>query len=117
MGRNSRAVVLNVNTRGEAVTYAVQRQLKGGSGTQDDLATFWPQRLQRVAYDIQQNLFDLVRVMRKFRQARIVIADQFDVIRQFHRDQLHNPFGDLMDAFGHVHPWMLRPQQAVDQIS
>ena len=80
----------------------MQRNLKRGAGAQRDGAARLAQRLQRIAGDVQQHLFNLIRVVGHFRQARIVVAHQRDVIRHFQRHQLADALRDLMNALGDV---------------
>ncbi|WP_249516623.1 nitrogen regulation protein NR(II), partial [Escherichia coli] len=71
----------------------------------------------RIAHNIQQDLFNLIRVVRQFRQAGVVIPNQPHVVRQFHRHQRHHAFSHFVNTFGNARTGQLRPQQTVDQIS
>ena len=63
MGRNTRAIIFNVDAGGEAITHPVQRQLESGAGAKNNFAPFRPQSLQRITDDVQQHLFNLIRVV------------------------------------------------------
>ena len=99
MRRDPRPVIFHINTCRQTITHAVQRQLERGAGTQNNFAPLRAQRLQRVTHNVQQHLFNLVRIVRQLRQAWVVITHQRDVIRQLHRDEFHHPLRDLVNAF------------------
>ncbi|MNZ84562.1 hypothetical protein D3C78_1033240 [compost metagenome] len=95
----------------------MQGDLECGSGAQRNGATGFTQRLQRIASDVQQHLFDLIRVVRQLRQARVVVAYQRYVIRLLQRHQLADSLRHLMNTLSNVLAWPLRAQQAIDQIA
>ncbi len=115
--RHAGAVVFDVDTCRQAVAGTVQRNLKRGAGAQRDGAARLAQRLQRIAGDVQQHLFYLIRVMSHFRQTRIVVAHQRDVIRHFQGHQLADALRDLMNALGNMLAGPLRPEQTIHQIT
>ncbi len=94
----------------------MQRNLKRGAGAQRDGAARLAQRLQRIAGDVQQHLFYLIRVMSHFRQTRIVVAHQRDVIRHFQGHQLADALRDLMNALGNMLAGPLRPEQTIPKV-
>ncbi|MNH09887.1 hypothetical protein D3C79_693490 [compost metagenome] len=95
----------------------MQSDLERGAGAQCDSATFSAQSLQGIAGNVQQHLFYLIRIVRHFRQAGVIVAHQRHVVRFLQRHQLAYPFRHLMNALGNVLAGPLRPQQAINQVA